>query len=168
MEIPSWDEFFIRHCYLVATKSRDGNTKIGTVLVRDRVVCSEGYNGIPRRVNDNIKERNERPEKYYWYSHSERNSLYQAARNGIKTEECSLYTLSLPCSDCTMGIIQSGISEIIVHKQYQNIFKQIQKGKWEESCKRSKIMLQEAGIPIFEFDKVLKIKGFLDGREIEI
>ena len=154
---PTWDEFFMRHVYLVASKSKDDSTKIGAVLVRDNTVISEGYNGICRKVNDGIVERNQRPEKYFWYEHGERNSVYNAARNGIKTLQSTLYTQACPCCDCARSVLQAGIKEIVLHKQWEDHWKVIKGEKWIGQDERSLVMFKEANIPVRYFNGVLDI-----------
>ena len=61
--IDNWDELFLRHVYLIGSKSKDKSTQIGAVLVSDGGIISEGYNGICRRVNDTLPARNIRPDK---------------------------------------------------------------------------------------------------------
>lgn len=165
---PSWDELFMRHAYLIASKSKDSRTKIGAVLVRDRHVISEGYNGLPRGVCDCIPERMDRPEKYFWFEHAERNSIFVCARYGHATEGATMFTQGVPCADCTRAAIQAGISEIVVHKQWQDYEQKFGWEKWLESGKRSAAMLQEAGIPVRVYDGILGLKGMLDGKVIEI
>jgi dCMP deaminase len=152
----------MRHVYLVASKSKDKHTKIGAILVKNNKVISEGYNGICSLVKDNKMERYERPEKYFWFEHAERNSIFSAAKFGISTDGSILYTNALPCFDCTRALIQSGIKEIIVHKQWKNYDEKLQRNKWDENAIRSRLMLSEAGIPIRELDKFLNISAFLD------
>lgn len=61
----SWDEYFINICNVVKEKSKDKSTKVGSVIVGlDNEVVSVGFNGMPRNVDDDIKERQERPLKY--------------------------------------------------------------------------------------------------------
>jgi len=165
---PSWDELFMRHAYLIATKSKDQRTKIGAVLVRDRHVISEGYNGLPAGVCDCKPERQERPEKYFWFEHAERNSIFVCARYGHKTEGAMMYTQGVPCADCTRAVIQAGVKEIVVHKQWENFENEFYWEKWIESCKRSNQMLEEAGVTVRRFDGVLKLDGMLDGKIISI
>jgi dCMP deaminase len=165
---PSWDELFMGNVYLIASKSKDKFTKIGSVLVRTNRIISEGYNGICMNVNDDVPMRHERPEKYFWYEHSERNCIFSAARFGISTLDSILYTNSIPCSDCTRAIIQSGIKEIVIHKQWMEYEEKFNRSKWNESCNRSEIMLKESNIPIRVFDKFLNVSAFLDGKCIRI
>ena len=61
----NWDEYFLAMCQLVASKSKDRSTKVGAIIVGpDNEIVSTGYNGFPRGINDDIKERHERPLKY--------------------------------------------------------------------------------------------------------
>lgn len=164
-QIDNWDELFMRHVYLIASKSKDRRTKIGAVLVKDNRVISEGYNGMPIGVNDNIDARHEKPFKYDYFVHAEHNSILSCARFGISSSKTTLYTQGIPCCHCSQAIIQGGISEIVVHSQWPNL---THSEKWIESTKVSQTLLTEAKIPVRWFDKVLGIKGFLDGREIEV
>lgn len=165
---PSWDEYFMRHVYLVASKSKDYRTKIGAVLVRDRHVISEGYNGIPMGVCDCDPARDERPEKYFWFEHAERNSIYVCARYGHSTDKTTMFTQGVPCADCTRAVIQAGVSELVVHKQWQEYEQKFAWEKWLESGKRSTEMLKEAGIPVRVYNGVLGLKGVLDGKVIDV
>ena len=132
----NWDEYFIKMAMLVSQKSKDQSTKVGCVIVGSgNAILSTGFNGFPRKVAEEetvvlqggdypvfyeekrpILERWERPTKYIFIEHAERNACYNAARNGIKLEGSRLYLNYEPigiCSDCCRGIIQSGIVEII-------------------------------------------------------
>lgn len=97
---------FARHA---ATKSKDRETRVGAALVTSGGrVCMTGYNGPPRGVQD-LPERLCRPNKYPWMSHAETNVIAFAAREGVKTEGCTLYVTHAPCSNCARMIIQAGI-----------------------------------------------------------
>ena len=64
----NWDEYFINIAEQVKLKSKDINTQIGVVVVgKDNEIVSTGYNSFPRGINDDIDERQERPEKYFWF-----------------------------------------------------------------------------------------------------
>ena len=162
---PDWDELFMRHAYLIATKSKDRHTKIGAVLVKNKSVISEGYNGLIRNVNDFIEERWDRPEKYYWCEHAERNALYNCAREGIKTEGSILYCFGLPCADCCRGLIQCGVEKIITHKQWEEIGINKNNPKWIESTARSLTMMREAKVELVSLNVHLYVKTYVDGKE---
>jgi dCMP deaminase len=168
LPIPTWDEFFMRHAYLVATKSKDPKTKIGAVLVRDQHVISEGYNGICRKVNDTIPKRLERPEKYLWFEHAERNSVFTCARHGISTLGAVMFTQGIPCSDCARSVIQAGIQEVVVHWQWEERSGLRDNPKWKESCQVSLDMLNESGVLIRYFDMELGVQGQCDGKVFNV
>lgn len=158
--IPSWDEFFMRMVYLISTKSRDPRTKIGAVLVKDKRVISMGYNGFPGGVNDLVERYNDRDTKYRFIVHAEDNTILTASRFGISTVGTILYTNGVPCCECAKSIIQGGIKEIVVHRQWPDMKHSV----WIESTKISRMMLDESGVNIRIFDKVLNISSFLDGE----
>ena len=152
---PTSDEYFMLHVYLAASRSKDPSTQIGAILVQGDTLVSEGYNGFCRKINDNEPERWMRPEKYYWIEHGERNSIYNAARNGIKTFNSVMFTNGLPCVDCARSVIQAGIREVVLHKQWENQWSEIMKDKWKGMDEVSAIMFKEAGVNVRYLDKVL-------------
>ena len=105
----NWVEYFYNIAEQVKEKSKDERTKIGAVIVgKDKEIVSTGYNSFPRGIEDYKKERQERPEKYYWFEHAERNAIYNAARIGVSTKGCTMYlTCGIPCADCARGIIKA-------------------------------------------------------------
>lgn len=140
-----WDTYFMSLVYFVAMRSKDESTKIGAIIVGpDNEIRSTGYNSFPRGVNDHVLERQERPEKYKWFAHAERNSIYNAAMVGIPVKGCRMYTNGVPCNDCAFGLINSGIKEVIVDKEWNdNNYNQ-----WLEEAQRTMVMFEEAGIEI--------------------
>lgn len=143
----SWARYFRGIAGHVRSKSKDKYTQIGAVIVgEDNEIVSTGYNSFPRGIDDTVSERQERPEKYYWFEHAERNAIYNAARIGVSTKGCTMYlTCGIPCADCARGIINAGIKAIYVEQFGQDGAKGTQ---WEESIKRSIIMFNEAGVKV--------------------
>lgn len=168
LPIPSWDELFMRHAYLISSKSKDNRTKIGAVLVKDKRVISEGYNGLPMGVCDCKEERYQRPEKYFFFEHAERNSIYSCARVGVSTVGSVMYTQGVPCADCARACIQAGVTTIVVHKQWEDFEKMYYRDKWEESMKRSNAMFDEVGILVRRFDGPLGVVTMMDGKVIKL
>lgn len=141
----NWKDYFRNIAQQVKLKSKDINTQIGAVVVgENNEIVSTGYNSFPRGIDDSIIERQERPEKYYWFEHAERNALYNAALIGVSTKGCTMYlTCGVPCSDCARGIINSGIKKVVCEETDTT------KGpQWSEHSKRSLIMFQEAGVEV--------------------
>jgi len=144
-----WVEYFRTLAHTVKLKSKDVNTQIGAVIVgKDKEIVSTGYNSFPRGINDNISSRQERPEKYFWFEHGERNAIYNAARIGVSTKGTTMYlSCGVPCADCARGIINAGIVRIFCEKGGGA------KGpKWFESSERSWEMLEEAGVKVCFYD----------------
>lgn len=114
--IPTWDEYFLAIAEVVRTKSRDRETKIGAVIVdEDNQIVATGYNGFPRGV-EYSDERLQRPAKYDFFEHAERNAIFAAARRGIPLKGCRLYLAGkhFSCLDCARAIIQTGISSVFM------------------------------------------------------
>lgn len=111
-----WDVFYINLAQLWADKSKDRSTGVGAVIVGpDMEQRSAGYNGFPRGVNDAVECRHDRPLKYEYTEHAERNAIYNAARMGTPLKGCIMYLnwWPLPCPDCARAIIQTGITTVI-------------------------------------------------------
>ena len=108
-----WDKRFLEMAKLVASWSKDPSTKVGTIVVRNRTVIAQGYNGFPRGINDDDRLDN-RTIKYMYIVHSEMNAIYNAAENGVSLKDSTIYTVGLPvCHDCAKGLIQVGIKRVV-------------------------------------------------------
>jgi dCMP deaminase len=142
----NWTEYFLNIAEQVKLKSKDQSTQIGAVIVGiDNEVLSTGYNSFPRGMDDSKQERQERPEKYFWFEHAERNAIYNAARVGTPLKNSTIYlTSGLPCMDCARGIVNSGI-KIVYCKE---VCTTKNKEKWDESQKKSLQLLLECGVDV--------------------
>ncbi len=145
----NWDEYFINIAEQVKLKSKDNNTKSGVVLVgKNNEIVSTGYNSFPRGINDDVVERQDKPEKYFWFEHAERNCIYNAARIGVSTLGTTMYmTCGISCADCARAIISAGVEKIVLRSG-----KGAMSPKWQESAERSNQMFKEAGIIVEFFD----------------
>lgn len=146
MSSDTWDQFYLKMAQQVAQKSKDRSTKVGAVVVGpDNEVRSIGYNGFPRGVNDSVEDRHGRPAKYMWTEHAERNALYNALRSNIPVKGCRLYLnyAPYPCADCTRGVIQAGIVEIVTtDEDFPGL------GNWADSLAVGGEMLKEAHVMV--------------------
>jgi hypothetical protein len=87
---------------------RHVSTRVGCVIVgTHKEIRAIGYNGFPRGVDDDRDARHERPVKYKWTEHAERNAIYSSARAGISIDGCTMYLPWFPCMDCARAIVQS-------------------------------------------------------------
>jgi len=144
----NWTEYFLNIAEQIKLRSKDKSTKIGVAIVGpDHELRSTGYNSFVRGIDDNNPERQQRPEKYYWFEHAERNAIYNAARIGVSTKGCTIYmSCGVACADCARAIIQAGISEIWCKADDPTPGKQ--STLWDEHAKRSVIMFEEAGVKV--------------------
>jgi dCMP deaminase len=163
-----WSEKFMRNAYFWSESSKDVRTKVGAVLVRKRRPIAVGYNGLPEGLEDDLPKRQERPLKYFFFEHAERNCFYQCAHQGVSSSGCTIYTMGTPCADCARAVINCHVVKCVIHKQWVDYEKVFYREKWEESCKISEQMLLEAGVQLEVFDKVLGIKTLMDGKIIEV
>lgn len=145
--INKWDIRFIEVARLISQWSKDRSTKHGCVIVdpKTRAILSTGYNGFPRDIDDEIEARHERPLKYSYTEHSERNAIYHCARAGVATEGCHLYVTGWPCADCARAIIQSGITHVFIDGASIGGDFDI---RWKEVTDISKEMFIEAGVMV--------------------
>lgn len=109
-----WDTRWMGVAREIGRWSKDRSRGVGCVIVGPHnELRSSGFNGFPRGVDDEPEYRHQRPLKYKWTEHAERNAIYNAARVGTPLESCRMYLPWFPCMDCARAIIQSGISELI-------------------------------------------------------
>lgn len=164
-DVPSWDDQFMSMAYLAATKSKDKRTHIGAVIVGpDNEVVTTGYNSFVRKLDDSRPERQLKPEKYFWFEHAERNAIYNASRIGSSTKGCKMYTNGIPCMECARGIVQSGITEVIVDRYWN----ESNQGDDLEHSKRTIEMFGEVGVKLRYWEgKLLNIEKFRRGKVLE-
>jgi len=148
-QLDKWDLRFIDVAKLISSWSKDRSTVVGCVIVSPlRDIRVTGYNGFPRKVNDDIDTRHLRPAKYKYTEHAERNAIFAAARLGESLNGCTLYFYSeqgkapFPCADCARAMIQAGISRLVCQKpDFAN-------KQWAEDFAVALEMLKEAKIEI--------------------
>jgi len=145
--IDKWDERFIEMCQHIAQWSKDRSTKVGAVIVKDRRMIASGYNGFPMGVDDDPDERHERPAKYKWTEHAERNAIYGAAKYGIALQDSTIYIPWFSCSDCARAVIQSGIIKVVTPSP--DFSDPIYGDDWKIACE----MYREAGVEIKYYHK---------------
>lgn len=139
-----WDAYFMAIVKTVASKSKDRSTKVGCVIVGpDHEIRATGFNGFPRGINDDAPSLHERPEKYFWTEHAERNAIYAAARVGVPLDGCIVYLDWYPCMDCARALVQTGIREVVVPKGIN-----LSDGRWAESFARTKMLFAIKSIQV--------------------
>ena len=141
----TWDQYFINLCYEIAKKSKDPSTKVGCIIVyQDNGICTTGFNGFARGIEDSFERLENRSIKYPMIVHSETNAIYNAAKHGHNTNGCKMYVPWLPCSSCANSIVQSGIVEVIMDGNFvkdPDLMK-----RWEKEHNMARTILEEGGV----------------------
>ena len=131
-----------------AALSDDPSTFNGAVLVTaNGAQAITGANHFPKGVLKK-PERLERPKKYAFMEHAERDVILKAAREGICTEGATLYVPWYACADCARAIIGAGIIRVVGHKQ---MFDKTPE-RWRASIEDGDAMLDDAGITREQYD----------------
>lgn len=127
--------------------SKDPSTKVAAILLSHdaHVILSTGYNGIPRKMNDTMVERWQRPTKYTYCVHAECNAVCNAARAGMSLDNSIAVITLFPCCDCAKMLIQSGVSTIIAPEPDFNM------PRWGEQFLLSSKMFKEVGMNMILF-----------------
>lgn len=106
----SWDDYYMRLCYMIATKSKDTSSKCGCVIVdQNYQPISIGYNGAIANIDDSQVPQN-RPDKYFWAIHAEENAIL-FAKHSLK--DSIVYVNGHPCSKCIRMMAQKGVGKIV-------------------------------------------------------
>lgn len=145
MQTNKWHNRYLDLAKSISGWSKDPNTKVGAVIIGDKgQILSQGYNGFPRGILDTEERLNEREIKLSFIVHAEMNAIYNATYSGICLDNSTLYVYGLPiCSECAKGIIQVGISKIVIPSEFVKLRKE-----WTESWYRSNKMFNEANIKV--------------------
>ncbi len=145
-QVPNWNEYYLAICRAVAARSKDPHTQLGCVIAGPaHEIRSTGYNSLPRGIRDDVPERLERPTKYLWMEHAERNAIYNAARCGTPLEGCTLYVEIMPCMDCGRALVQAGIREVVISSERM---KEYSSEYYNEHFRMVEVLFEEARINI--------------------
>ena len=92
--------------------------QVGAIIVKDRMIISDGYNGTPTGF-ENCCEDEDNLTKWY-VLHAEANAILKVARSTQSCENATLYITLSPCKDCSKLIHQSGIKRVVYHEEYKD------------------------------------------------
>lgn len=92
--------------------------QVGAIIVKDRMIISDGYNGTPSGF-ENCCEDDAGLTKWY-VLHAEANAISKVARSTQSCEGATLYITLSPCKDCSKLIHQSGIKRVVYHEEYKD------------------------------------------------
>jgi dCMP deaminase len=138
---PSWTDYFLGLAKVISQRSHDVHTQHGCVItdVNHRIL-GVGYNGFPRGLKDSDLPTN-RPDKYHWMVHSERNALSNCV---IRPDKGVAYVTGQCCNDCIMALWQEGVESVyMIDDHGTHLFD-------EDAKKRFDTFIRMSGMKIFK------------------
>ena len=111
-----FDHSYLEMAAIWAQNSYCKRRKVGALLVKDRMIISDGYNGTPSGF-ENICEEDGVTKPYVL--HAEANAITKVAQSGNSSEGATLYVTASPCLECSKLIIQSGIKRVVYRDEYR-------------------------------------------------
>jgi dCMP deaminase len=112
-----FDHSYIEMAHVWAKNSYCKRRQVGALIVKDRMIISDGYNGTPSGF-ENICEEDDNTTKPY-VLHAEANAITKVAKSNNSSEGSTLYITDSPCMECAKLIIQSGIVRVVYDKKYR-------------------------------------------------
>ena len=111
------DERYLRMAHIWAENSYCKRRKVGAVLVKDKMIISDGYNGTPSGFENECEENPETTKPYVL--HAEANAITKVAKSNNSSEGSTLYVTTSPCIECSKLIIQAGIKRVVFDEKYR-------------------------------------------------
>jgi dCMP deaminase len=150
-------DVLVRACNY-ATRSPDPSTQNAAVLCKgvrglSPIAATWAVNEFPKGVQY-ADERWQRPQKYDYVEHAERNSIYHAAAHGIPTYGLTMVSPWAACADCARGIIQTGVHRLVT------LSTDASHTSWNDSISVAMTMLDEAGVEVVYVDGPVMMEGF--------
>ena len=131
-----YDIAYLRMAREWAKLSYCNRRQVGAIIVKDKMIISDGYNGTPTGF-ENICEDEEGYTKWY-VLHAEANAILKVASSTQACNDATLYITMSPCKDCSKLIHQAGIKRVVYHEGYKD----------ESGLK----FLERAGVSIMKID----------------
>ena len=111
------DKRYMRMATIWSENSYCARRKVGALIVKNKMIISDGYNGTPAGF-ENICEDDNGVTKPY-VLHAEANAITKIARSGNSSEGATLYVTASPCIECAKLIIQAGIKRVVYAEKYR-------------------------------------------------
>jgi dCMP deaminase len=112
-----FDRSYLEMAAVWAKNSYCKRRQVGALLVKDRMIISDGYNGTPAGF-ENICEDEEGHTKPY-VLHAEANAITKVAKSGNNSKGATMYVTTAPCLECAKLIIQAGITRLVYKDDYR-------------------------------------------------
>lgn len=110
------DKRYLRMAKIWAENSYCKRRQVGALIVKDKMIISDGFNGTPSGF-ENICEEDGATKPYVL--HAEANAITKVAKSGNSSEGATLYVTASPCIECSKLIIQSGIKRVVYNEEYR-------------------------------------------------
>ena len=91
--------------------------QVGALIVKDKMIISDGYNGTPSGFENICEDENNKTKPYVL--HAEANAITKIAKSGNSSDGATLYVTSSPCLECSKLIIQAGIKRVVFTESYR-------------------------------------------------
>lgn len=111
------DKRYIRMALIWAENSYCKRRKVGALIVKEKMIISDGYNGTPAGFENVCEDDNDHT--YPYVLHAEANAITKVARSNNSSDGATLYVTSSPCIECAKLIIQSGIRRVVFSEYYR-------------------------------------------------
>ena len=111
------DSRYLRMAAIWAENSYCNRRQVGALIVKDKMIISDGYNGTPSGFENVCEDENNVTKPYVL--HAEANAITKIARSGNNSDGATLYVTDSPCIECSKLIIQAGIKRVIYAKEYR-------------------------------------------------
>ena len=111
-----FDSRYLEMAEIWAKNSYCKRRQVGALLVKDKMIISDGYNGTPSGF-ENVCEENGVTKPYVL--HAEANAISKIAKSGNSSLGATLYVTASPCIECSKLIIQSGIKRVVYKDEYR-------------------------------------------------
>lgn len=113
-----YDKAYMRMAVEWAKLSHCKRKQVGALIVKDRMIISDGYNGTPTGFENCCEDENEQTK---WYVlHAEANAILKVASSTQSTKGATLYITLSPCKECSKLIHQSGIKRVVYKDSYKD------------------------------------------------
>lgn len=112
-----FDDKYIKMAEIWAGNSYCKRRQVGALLVKDRMIISDGYNGTPSGFENICEDENGVTKPYVL--HAEANAITKVAKSGNSSQDATLYVTAAPCIECSKLIIQAGIKRVVYKDEYR-------------------------------------------------
>lgn len=113
-----YDTAYLKMALEWAKLSHCERKQVGALIVKDRMIISDGYNGTPTGY-DNCCENDEGKTRWY-VLHAEANALTKIAKSNHNADGATLYITLSPCKECSKLILQAGIKRVVYLNAYKD------------------------------------------------